>query len=175
MLEQRLNVIEFFLDLDNQSVVENLTSCLRHVYRLTNTVLICCSGPQAKPSNWYKLYKVQFHSLLSLSIFLSPLLISIVRALLIISSFQTISHVICIADICEEHAERIELFKRIAESVTIEVQYVKYFIEYIVDFGESRRERKLVVKPNVDPLLDERAWKIFFSFSSFFFSYIADF
>ncbi|XP_043792597.1 mutS protein homolog 5-like isoform X2 [Apis laboriosa] len=124
MLEQRLNAIEFFLDLDNQSVVENLTSCLRHVYRLTNAVLICCSGPQAKPSNWYKLYK-------------------------------TISHVICIADICEEYGERIELFKRIAESVTTEIQYVKYFIEYIVDFGESRRERKLVVKPNVDPLLDE--------------------
>lgn len=77
--------------------------------------------------------------------------------LLFISSFQTVSHVICIADICEEYKERIELFKRIAESVTTEIQYVKYFIEYIVDFGESRRERRLVVKPNVDPLLDERA------------------
>lgn len=68
MLEQRLDAIEFFLDPNNQSVVENITSYLRHVYRLTNTVLICCSGPQAKPSNWYKLYKVQFYSLLSLSI-----------------------------------------------------------------------------------------------------------
>lgn len=156
MLEQRLNAIEFFLDLDNQSVVENLTSCLRHVYRLTNAILICCSGPQAKPSNWYKLYKVQFYS--SFSFNLSPsLLINIVLILLFIPSFQTISHVICIADICEEYGERIELFKRIAESVTTEIQYVKYFIEYIVDFGESRRERKLVVKPNVDPLLDERA------------------
>lgn len=76
MLEQRLNAIEFFLDLNNQSIVENLTSCLRHVYRLTNTVLICCSGPQAKPSNWYKLYKVQFHSLLSLSILLRHYLLT---------------------------------------------------------------------------------------------------
>lgn len=67
---------------------------------------------------------------------------------------------ICIADICEEYAERIELFRQIAESITSEMQYVKYFIEYIVDFGESRRESKLVVKPNVDPLLDERACKI---------------
>ncbi|XP_060826344.1 mutS protein homolog 5-like [Bombus pascuorum] len=124
VLEQRLNAVEFFLNSKNQSVVENLSSCLRHVYRLTNTVLACCSGPQAKPSNWYKLHK-------------------------------TISHVICIADICEEYAERIELFRQIAESITSEMQYVKYFIEYIVDFGESRRESKLVVKPNVDPLLDE--------------------
>ncbi|XP_076226097.1 mutS protein homolog 5-like [Nomia melanderi] len=68
---------------------------------------------------------------------------------------QTVSRVIRIADLCEEHADRIEIFKRVAESVTNEARYVKYFIEYIVDFGESRRERKLVVKPSVDPLLDE--------------------
>lgn len=49
------------------------------------------------------------------------------------------------------------------------MQYIKYFIEYIVDFNESRREKKLVVKANVDPLLDERAWKYFLSI--FFFSY----
>ncbi|XP_046144901.1 mutS protein homolog 5-like isoform X2 [Osmia bicornis bicornis] len=124
VLEERLNAIEFFLDLNNQNFMENLSSCLRHVYRLTNAILACCSGPQAKASNWYKLHK-------------------------------TVSHVICIGDICEDHAEKIPTFKRIAESVTTEMQYVKYFIEYIVDFGESRREGKLVVKPNVDPLLDE--------------------
>lgn len=60
VLEQRLNAVEFFLNSKNHSVVENLSSCLRHVYRLTNTVLACCSGPQAKPSNWYKLHKVRF-------------------------------------------------------------------------------------------------------------------
>ncbi|XP_043255109.1 mutS protein homolog 5-like [Colletes gigas] len=124
VLQQRLNAIAFFLDPNNQSVVENLSSCLKHVYRLTNAVLACCSGPQAKASNWYKLHK-------------------------------TVSHVICIGDICEDYAGRLELFKRIAESVTNETQYVKYFIEYIVDFGESRREGTLTVKPNVDPLLDE--------------------
>lgn len=71
---------------------------------------------------------------------------------------QTISHVISIGDLCENYAGRIGLLKRISESITNEMQYVKYFIEYIVDFGESRRERKLAVKPNVDPLLDERAY-----------------
>ncbi|KOC63328.1 MutS protein like protein 5 [Habropoda laboriosa] len=124
LLEHRFNVVEFFLDPTNQSVVENLSSCLKQVYRLNNAVLTCCSGPQAKASNWYKVHK-------------------------------TVSRLISIADICEEHAEQLELFKRIAESVTTEMQYVKYFIEYIVDFGESRREGKLVVRPNVDPLLDE--------------------
>ncbi|XP_076762350.1 mutS protein homolog 5-like isoform X1 [Xylocopa sonorina] len=68
---------------------------------------------------------------------------------------MTISHLICIADMCEECAGNIDLFERIAKSVTTEVHYVKYFIEYIVDFAESRREGRLVVKPNVDPLLDE--------------------
>lgn len=72
-------------------------------------------------------------------------------------NFQTVSRLICIADICEQYAGTVELFKRIVESVTTEIQYVKYFIEYIVDFNESRREGCLVVKSNVDPLLDERA------------------
>ncbi|XP_076166799.1 mutS protein homolog 5-like [Ptiloglossa arizonensis] len=124
VLKQRLNAVEFFLDPANQSVVENLSSCLKHVYRLTNALLVCCSGPQAKASNWYKLHK-------------------------------TVSHVICIGDICEDHAEKIQLFKQTAESITNEMQCVKYFVEYIIDFGESRREGRLSVKPNVDPLLDE--------------------
>ncbi|KZC06422.1 MutS protein like protein 5, partial [Dufourea novaeangliae] len=124
VLEQRLNAVQFFLDPSNLSIVENLSSCLNHVYRLTNAIMACCAGPQAKASNWYKLHK-------------------------------TVSQVICIADLCEDHAGGIEIFKRIIENATNEMRYVKYFVEYIVDFGESRRERKLVVKPNVDPLLDE--------------------
>ncbi|XP_076666275.1 mutS protein homolog 5 isoform X2 [Andrena cerasifolii] len=124
VLEERLDTVEFFLDPNNQGVVESLSCCLRHVYRLTNAILACCSGLQATAANWQKVHK-------------------------------TISHVIFIGDLCENYADRIGLLKRISESTTNEMQYVKYFIEYIVDFGESRRERKLVVKPNVDPLLDE--------------------
>nr|XP_012150029.1 PREDICTED: mutS protein homolog 5-like [Megachile rotundata] len=124
VLEERLNTVEFFLEPNNRNVVANLSGCLKHVYRLTNAILACCSGPRAKASNWYKLHK-------------------------------TISRVISIGDICEDHAEKIPSFQRIVQSVSAEMRYVKYFIEYIVDFGESRREGKLVVKPNVDPLLDE--------------------
>ncbi|XP_076284158.1 mutS protein homolog 5-like isoform X2 [Lasioglossum baleicum] len=68
---------------------------------------------------------------------------------------KTVSHVIRIADLCERHTGGIEIFRRITNSVTNEMRYVKYFIEYIVDFAQSRWERKLVVKPNVDPLLDK--------------------
>ncbi|XP_053984116.1 mutS protein homolog 5-like [Hylaeus volcanicus] len=145
VLQDRLDAVEFFLNPANQSVVENLSSCLNHVYRLTNAMLAWCSGPQAKASNWYKLHKViiaqrNTHFLHSGNKFIY---------------FQTVSHVICIGDICENYAERIGICKRIAESITNESQYVKYFIEYIVDFSESRREGRLTVKPNVDPLLDE--------------------
>ncbi|XP_076657430.1 LOW QUALITY PROTEIN: mutS protein homolog 5-like [Halictus rubicundus] len=140
LLERRLNAVEFFLNPSNQSIVDSLSSCLNHVDRLTSAVLACCSGPRAKPSNWYKLHKVGNNRFpFSILYFPSP----------------TISHVIRIADLCEEHTDGIEIFRRIANSVTNEMRYVKYFIEYIIDFAESRREKKLVVKPNVDPLLDE--------------------
>ncbi|XP_026667559.1 mutS protein homolog 5-like [Ceratina calcarata] len=124
VLQQRLKVLDFFLNLDNHSVVENLSAYLRHVCRLNNAIFACCSGPQAKVSNWIKLEK-------------------------------TISNLICIADICGDHAGEIELFKRIADTLTTEIQHIKYFIEYLVDFAESRKEGNLVVKENVDAQLDE--------------------
>lgn len=58
VLEERLNAIEFFMDPNNLAVVENLSCCLRQVYRLTNTILACCSWSQVATTNWLKLYKV---------------------------------------------------------------------------------------------------------------------
>ncbi|XP_076383858.1 mutS protein homolog 5 [Megalopta genalis] len=124
LLRKRLDAVEYLLNPSNHTLVENLSACLSNVDRLTSAVLACCSGPRAKPSNWYKLHK-------------------------------TVSNAIRIADLCEEHAGRVEIFESVAGTGTNEMRYVKYFVEYIVDFAASRREGKLVVRPNVDPLLDE--------------------
>ncbi|XP_020290482.1 mutS protein homolog 5-like [Pseudomyrmex gracilis] len=124
VLNERFEVIEFCLNPENQSIVENLTSCLKHVYRLTNVILDRHLAQQTKVSDWRRLHK-------------------------------TISSVIYIADICEKHREKVKLFRKIVDSVTNEVRYVKYFIEYIVDFGAKRSENDFIVRANVDSHLDK--------------------
>lgn len=56
---------------DNQSIVENLTSCLKHVYRLTNVILDRYLAQQAKISDWQRLHKVYCHPGISISYFKS--------------------------------------------------------------------------------------------------------
>lgn len=68
---------------------------------------------------------------------------------------KTISSIIYIADICEKHREKIKLFRKIVDSITNEVRYVKYFIEYIVDFSSKRSENDFIVRANVDSHLDK--------------------
>lgn len=68
---------------------------------------------------------------------------------------QTISSIIYIADICEKHREKVKLFRKIVDNITNEVRYVKYFIEYIVDFSSKRSENDFIVRANVDSHLDK--------------------
>lgn len=68
---------------------------------------------------------------------------------------QTISSIIYIADICEKHHEKVKLFRKIVNSITKEVRYIKYFIEYIVDFSAKRSENDFIVRANVDSHLDK--------------------
>lgn len=58
VLNQRFDVIDFFLDPTNQSVVENLTTCLKDIYRLTSAILSRYLGPRARASDWQRLHKV---------------------------------------------------------------------------------------------------------------------
>lgn len=58
VLNERFEVIEFCLNPENQSIVENLTSCLKHVYRLTNVILDRHLAQQTKVSDWRRLHKV---------------------------------------------------------------------------------------------------------------------
>ncbi|CAL1687218.1 unnamed protein product [Lasius platythorax] len=124
ILNERFEVVEFCFNPNNQSIVENLTSCLKHVYRLTNVVLDRYLAQQAKVSDWRRLHK-------------------------------TISSIIYIADICEKHRERVRLFRKIVDSIRNEIRYIKYFIEYIVDFSAKRSNNDFIVRANVDSHLDK--------------------
>lgn len=48
-----------------------------------------------------------------------------------------------------------KLFRKIVDSITNEVRYVKYFIEYIVDFSTKKSENDFIVRTNVDSHLDK--------------------
>ncbi|KYN27043.1 MutS protein like protein 5, partial [Trachymyrmex cornetzi] len=123
ILNERFEVIEFCSNPDDYNIVENLTSCLKHVYRLTNVILDRYLAQQAKVSDWRRLHK-------------------------------TVSSIIYIADICEKHCKKVRLFHKIVSSITNEVRYIKYFIEYIVDFGAKRSEHNFIVRANVDSHLN---------------------
>ncbi|XP_014483495.1 PREDICTED: mutS protein homolog 5-like [Dinoponera quadriceps] len=124
ILNARFEVVEFCLKPDNQNTVETWTSCLKHLYRLTNVTLDRYLAQQAKISDWRRLYK-------------------------------TISSIIYIADVCEKQRKKVRLFDKIVDSVTNEVRYVKYFLEYIVDFGAKRSGNDFIVRSNVDSHLDK--------------------
>lgn len=48
-----------------------------------------------------------------------------------------------------------KLFRKIVDSITNEIRYVKYFIEYIVDFSAKKSENDFIVRTNVDSHLDK--------------------
>lgn len=55
VLKKRHQVIEFFLNPANQSVVDGLKSCLRYIYRLSPLIINKISISQAKYVDWRKL------------------------------------------------------------------------------------------------------------------------
>ncbi|XP_066594370.1 mutS protein homolog 5-like [Prorops nasuta] len=57
LLQRRYQVISFFMQPNHQTIVENLTSFLRHVNRSTNNVLNRYTAPHAKFCDWQRLYK----------------------------------------------------------------------------------------------------------------------
>ncbi|XP_012275767.1 mutS protein homolog 5 [Orussus abietinus] len=69
--------------------------------------------------------------------------------------YKTISYVISVANLCSRCDNKPVLFETIVSSVTKEMRYIHYFIEYIIDFEGSKVENRVTVKPGVDPKLDE--------------------
>lgn len=58
LLKKRHQVIDFFLNPGNQSVVDSLKSCLRSLHRLSPLIINKISAPQAKYVDWKKFDQV---------------------------------------------------------------------------------------------------------------------
>lgn len=67
VLETRFKAIKFFLNPNNQNVVETLKTCLTRVYRLPSQILNRYSAPRAKITDWSRLQKVRIPQTLFLT------------------------------------------------------------------------------------------------------------
>ncbi|XP_068086167.1 mutS protein homolog 5-like [Anabrus simplex] len=75
------------------------------------------------------------------------------------SLHKTIFHCVTLGEICSRVSSEAELFEKIASCVTEELYQVAHCIDNIVDFPESERQNKFVVKLGVDEELDRKKQK----------------
>ncbi|XP_034940335.1 uncharacterized protein [Chelonus insularis] len=67
----------------------------------------------------------------------------------------TLSNVIHISEICSQYRNVASIFGKIADSAIEGIHYTRYFIDHIIDFEMSKKQRKFIVKAGVDTRLDE--------------------
>ncbi|XP_029440186.1 mutS protein homolog 5 [Rhinatrema bivittatum] len=74
--------------------------------------------------------------------------------------YKTVYSSLCIRDTCRSLPQSIDLFARISWVFTDDLHYIASLISKVVDFEESLSENRFVVKPNVDPAIDEKKRKL---------------
>ncbi|GFO04709.1 muts protein homolog 5-like, partial [Plakobranchus ocellatus] len=69
---------------------------------------------------------------------------------------KTIYHAVYIGKISRAQPQDVEIFRKIASAFTDDLDRCANLIHRTIDFEESKRLKKFVVKPNVDEKLDEK-------------------
>ncbi|XP_066299080.1 mutS protein homolog 5-like [Branchiostoma lanceolatum] len=70
--------------------------------------------------------------------------------------YKTAYNGIYIGDVCRAQPQHIHIFNRISQRFSDDLHRIATLIHKIVDFEESTVHNRLVVKPHVDPELDEK-------------------
>ncbi|XP_078658061.1 mutS protein homolog 5-like isoform X1 [Branchiostoma floridae x Branchiostoma belcheri] len=70
--------------------------------------------------------------------------------------YKTAYNGIYIGDVCRAQPQHIHIFNRVSRSFSDDLHRIATLIHKIVDFEESTVHNRLVVKPHVDPELDEK-------------------
>ncbi|XP_048346583.1 mutS protein homolog 5 [Sphaerodactylus townsendi] len=74
--------------------------------------------------------------------------------------YKTVYSAICLRDTCRSLPSTIELFHTISHIFTDDLHYVASLISKVVDFEASISENHFTVRPNVDPIIDEKKRKL---------------
>lgn len=74
--------------------------------------------------------------------------------------YKTVYSAVCLRDACRSLPSTIELFQTISQVFTDDLHYIASLISKVVDFENSISENHFIVKPNIDPTIDEKKQKL---------------
>ncbi|XP_078502157.1 mutS protein homolog 5 isoform X3 [Lissotriton helveticus] len=74
--------------------------------------------------------------------------------------YKTVYSAVGIRDTCRSLSQSIELFARVVQAFTDDLNYIASLISKVVDFEESLSENRFTVKPGIDPAIDEKKRKL---------------
>uniref|UniRef100_A0A8C1SFL2 MutS protein homolog 5 n=1 Tax=Cyprinus carpio TaxID=7962 RepID=A0A8C1SFL2_CYPCA len=72
------------------------------------------------------------------------------------SLYKTVYNALCIRDTIRAMPQSIQLFSEISQNFTDDLFYIATYISKVVDFEGSVAENRFTVRPNVDPVIDEK-------------------
>ncbi|KAK7156797.1 hypothetical protein R3I94_006744 [Phoxinus phoxinus] len=72
------------------------------------------------------------------------------------SLYKTVYSALCIRDTVRSMPQSIQLFSEISENFTDDLFYIATYISKVVDFEGSLAENRFTVRPDVDPVIDEK-------------------
>ncbi|KAK2880744.1 hypothetical protein QQF64_008965 [Cirrhinus molitorella] len=72
------------------------------------------------------------------------------------SLYKTVYSALCIRDTIRAVPQSIQLFSEISQNFTDDLFYIATCISKVVDFEGSMAENRFIVRPNVDPVIDEK-------------------
>ncbi|XP_050984827.1 mutS protein homolog 5 [Labeo rohita] len=72
------------------------------------------------------------------------------------SLYKTVYSALCIRDTIRAVPQPIQLFSEISQNFTDDLFYIATCISKVVDFEGSVAENRFVIRPNVDPVIDEK-------------------
>lgn len=74
--------------------------------------------------------------------------------------YKTVYSAVCLRDKCRSLPSTLELFQTISHVFTDDLHYIASLISKVVDFESSISENHFIVRPNVDPIIDEKKRKL---------------
>ncbi|XP_039624720.1 mutS protein homolog 5 [Polypterus senegalus] len=74
--------------------------------------------------------------------------------------YKTIYNALCIRDTIRSLPQSIVLFRELSKAFTDDLHYIATLISKVIDFDGSVEENSFTIKPNVDPVIDEKKRKM---------------
>ncbi|XP_067220517.1 mutS protein homolog 5 [Chanodichthys erythropterus] len=110
------------------------------------------------PRNFADLTTLQscLRNIKNISTLLQKMFLSTPKVTVWQSLYKTVYNAVCIRDTVRSMPQSIQLFSEISANFTDDLFYIATYISKVVDFEGSAAENRFTVRPNVDPVIDEK-------------------